>query len=204
MKRSNFGFASGLIPLAALVFIGNSQMISAAPTPKLVPERAISPLKPAPQLTADERRPSQLTCNISAFISADRDDMYRSRLIFEGRGLLTCQNENGFTSELPLSVELEGDVTQVPTRGTEISLSGNSSTFVIPREINQIQDSYSLREVSPISKTSEPRVLLRGNRHDLVIEMKLSSRTNTIEHLKVSSLKLRFDDSAPELKSDLD
>jgi hypothetical protein len=156
------------------------------------------------------RNSTQLVCNISAFFSSDLTD----RLVkpatkatptrLEGRGLLTCQNDLGFTTEYGvianLSVELPVSSGEKLTTN-EFTLSGDTPPFVIPREISQLQDTYSVRSVLPSARgpASKPVALFRGRMHNLVIEMNFTSREHDLTNLRVLSLHLRFDESAPDL-----
>ncbi len=149
-----------------------------------------------------ERGSTDLTCQLSSFFSFDGSDNVGATLRTEGRGLLTCKNDQGFTTELPVFADLEARVTQNIANSGELSFSANSSAFIIPREVSQLQDRYDVRPFSwndPAS--SNPALLFRGDKHDLVIEMKLTSSTQALNRIEITRLNLRFDDSAPTLSS---
>ena len=166
-----------------------------------------------------EHRTGEMVCNLSLFFSVDpevRLDHQGGLTTLDGRGLMSCKNDQGFTTELPVMADLEADLPKIPSRGpasftpdtgtadkspNEISFSGNSDRFVIPREVNQIYDVYDVRNFSwdrHESKT-EPSVLFRGSRNDLVVSLKLNSKTSNLQGLKVKSMRLSFDDKAPEI-----
>lgn len=147
-----------------------------------------------------DRERSSLTCRLSAFMTADRESVTDKPLRFEGRGILTCRNGGGFTSELPLQIDLlaDADTSKLPG-ATEIALSGNSSPFVVPRDVNQIQDSYRTHASSSGSERTSSKALLRGNRHDVLIELSFSSHLAPVEDLQVISMDLRLDEKSPRL-----
>lgn len=170
--------------------------------------------------TSDDRRSSQLVCTMSLFFSMDREDRFDARLVskqnphvaeLDGRGLLSCKNDQGFTTETPVLADLEADLpplTRTPasesfaaTAPGEISFSANTDPFVVPREVNQIYDVYNVREFSWQKPAASSGVSLtfRGGRNDLVIGMKMNSRTSNLTGLKIKSLRLSFDDDAPDL-----
>jgi hypothetical protein len=161
-----------------------------------------------------DSRSSELVCSMSLFFSVDPDD----RLLpsggptkLDGRGLMSCKNELGFTSELPILAELEADLPKALRKVTtvngedsvpsEVSFSANSSSFVIPREVNQIYDIYNVRSFSWDKSPSAGELALtfRGTRNDLVIGMKINSRSSNLSELKVKTIRLSFDDQAPDL-----
>ena len=171
-------------------------------------------------LGTDDRRSSELVCTMSLFFSMDRDKTVSAQLAsqkistvaeLDGRGLLSCKNDQGFTTETPVLADLEADlpvlanlsdadtVTDVPSN--EVSFSANTEPFVVPREVNQIYDVYTVRDFSWEKPASSGAVSLtfRGGRNDLVIGMKVNSRKSNLTGLKVKSLRLSFDDDAPDL-----
>lgn len=149
-----------------------------------------------------ERASSNLTCQMSAFFSFDDSDNVGSILKTEGRGLLSCKNDQGFLTEMPVYADLDARVVQSLANSGELSFSANSSAFVIPREVSQLQDEYAVRPFSWNDPTaSTPSLLFRGDKHDLVIEMKLNSSTQALSRIEITKMNLRFDDSAPTLSS---
>lgn len=149
-----------------------------------------------------DRASTNLTCQLSAFFSFDGSDNIGDILKTEGRGLLNCKNDQGFSTELPVFADLDAKVVATLANSGELSFSANSSAFVIPREVNQLQDHYDVRPFSwndPASQT--PALLFRGDKHDLVIEMKMNSSTQALNRIEITGLTLRFDDSAPTLSS---
>lgn len=165
-----------------------------------------------------EKRSSELVCTMSLFFSVDPDERLLSghtaanaSTKLDGRGLMSCKNDQGFTSELPILADLEADlpsslrvvntINGEDTVPTEVSFSANSSPFVIQREVNQIYDVYSVRTFSwdKAPANGEAALTFRGNRNDLVIGVKIASRSSNLNGLKVKSLRLSFDDQAPDL-----
>jgi len=150
-------------------------------------------------LARTEREHSSLTCRLSAFMTADRAFTQDKPIKFEGRGLLTCRNGGGFTSELPLQIELLANADLSKTSGAEIALSGNSSPFAIPRDVNQIQDFYRPQFSASGGEGTSAKALLRGHRHDVLIELSFSSHLAPVKNLDVISMELSFDEKAPRL-----
>jgi hypothetical protein len=159
-------------------------------------------------------RSSELVCSMSLFFSVDPDDSLLQNggaTKLDGRGLMSCKNDQGFTSELPILADVEADLPKTLRKVTtasgdnsvpsEVSFSANSSSFVIPREVNQIYDVYNVRTFSWDKSPGPGEVSLtfRGTRNDLVVGMKLNSRSANLSELKVKSLRLSFDDQAPDL-----
>jgi hypothetical protein len=151
---------------------------------------------------AVERGTTDLVCSMSTFFSFDGSDNIGDILRTEGRGLVNCRNDQGFSTEIPVYADLEARVVSAMSNKGELSFSGNSSAFVIPREVGQIQDRYEVRPFSWNDPAAQnPTVLFRGLRHDLVIEMKLSSSTQALQHIEVTALRLRIDDTAPDFEA---
>ncbi len=151
----------------------------------------------------DDRRVSSLICTMSSFFSIDPDEIVDSKATFDGRGLLSCRNDQGFTTELPVLVDVSAEFVGSQRAQGEIAVSGNSSPFVIPRDVNQLQDAYVIRSpaVTTVAATNEANdasLLLRGLRNDLVMELKLNSQASDLKALKITSLRLRFDETAPD------
>lgn len=147
-----------------------------------------------------ERINTELICSLSAFFSVDPSTLVDRRARLDGRGLMRCSNDQGFTTEQPILIDLEAELPAEYQREGEISVSGNSSAFVVPREISQLEDSYQVRLHSwNESESNPPHVILRGLTHDLVIEMRFTSPNREDRSIKVRDLSLRFDDSAPDL-----
>jgi hypothetical protein len=166
---------------------------------------AKSPLGSATTSGSTEKRVSEFSCSLSAFISVDSDEVIGNQAHFDGRGLVTCNNEHGFATEVPVLVEFDAEVPKSMLGRGEIAISANSSTFVVQREINQLQDTYNTRPAQSAAAVSTPEIsdqptlLLRGIRHDLVIELKLKSVTSQLSGLKVTQIQLRLDEGAPDL-----
>jgi hypothetical protein len=151
----------------------------------------------------EDRRVSSLICTMSSFFSIDPDEIVDSKAIFDGRGLLSCRNDQGFTTELPVLVDVSAEFVGSQRAQGEIAVSGNSSPFVIPRDVNQLQDAYVVRTppvatVAATNEASDASLLLRGLRNDLVMELKLNSQASDLKSLKITSLRLRFDETAPD------
>ena len=151
-------------------------------------------------------RVSELVCSMSAFFTIDPEEVFRSRVhILDGRGLINCKNDQGFSTELPVMVEADLTVPETLTSHGDIAISLNTSPFVIPREVSQIQDVYLTKQFASFGETGgsekhpDPQMLVRGLRHDLLIELKLTSKTSTIAGLKLTNLRLKIDDDAPDL-----
>ncbi|RYZ69120.1 MAG: hypothetical protein EOP05_15310 [Proteobacteria bacterium] len=147
-----------------------------------------------------ERGSTNLICSMSTFFSFDSSDNVGDLIKSEGRGLVNCKNDQGFATEVPVYADLEARVVQTMRNTGELSFSGNSAAFVIPRELGQLQDEYEVRPFSWNDPASQnPNVLFRGLQHDLVIEMKLSSSTQALSRIEVTRITLRFDETAPDL-----
>lgn len=151
-----------------------------------------------------QRESSSLICQINSFLTTDRQAPQINRFKFEGRALLTCQNTGGFMTELPLLVDLQAvSPSLLKNPPSEIGLTGVSTSFVIPQDVRQIQDTYRFQSLSGHPNGTRPKVILRGLKHDLVIELELNSQVASIDDLKIESLRLRFDEQAPTLKVDI-
>jgi hypothetical protein len=149
---------------------------------------------------------SVLICTMSVFFSLDPDNglIAKDRKTFvEGRGLLSCKNEFGFTTEVPVVADLKAKLPERRLAEGEFTFSGNTSPFVIHGELNQVKDHYHAREFSWLKEkeADDPALLLRGMRHDLVLEMKLTSNLLGLRDIHFSSMSLKFDEAAPDLAS---
>lgn len=143
-----------------------------------------------------------LVCDASFFFSFDRNEVIGDLVRVNGRGLLACKNDHGFSMEEPVIGDLELQVDGELPEG-EIALSGNTSAFVIPRDSAQLQDLYRTRDFSWTAASmgdDDAKFVFRGVANDLVIEMKLNSNDASVAPmLGVRSLRLYYDDSAPDL-----
>lgn len=144
--------------------------------------------------------PRALVCTVSAFFSFDRDDVIGDTVLIGGRGLLQCRNDEGFTLEEGILTDLELKV-RGPLPEGEIALSGNTSAFVVPRDPGQLQDLYRSRDFGWTKREHDHTrtLVFRGVANDLVIEMTLASRASPLVDLGVESLRIHYDDSAPDL-----
>ena len=147
-----------------------------------------------------QREPSQLICSMSIFFSFDSDEVISDHAHVEGRGLTSCKSEQGFSIDTPIYADLEIKLSG-PVAPGETTFSANSEKFVIPREIAQIDDRFEARKFSWTDHSKmQPTILFRGLRHDLAVEMKLSSTTTRLEKISFDSMRVRFDESAPDLE----
>jgi hypothetical protein len=149
-----------------------------------------------------------LICTLSAFFSTDlsahvhsRAKAKEERIRLEGRGLISCKNDQGFSTELPVLVDLDAKFPEPPALESEFSFSGNTSPFVVSGDINKVHDRYHSQTHSWLKKSpTTPAFLFRGMRHDLVMEMTLTSPLPGLSKLEATGLRLHFDDSAPDLR----
>jgi hypothetical protein len=153
-----------------------------------------------------QERVSELVCSMSAFFTINPEEVFRSRAhILDGRGLIVCKNDQGFTTELPVMLEADLLVPDWPTSHGDVAISLNTSPFVVPRETSQLQDVYLTKQFATFGETggsdthAEPQTLMRGLRHDLLIELKLTSKTSSIAGVRLTNLRLKIDDDAPDL-----
>jgi len=142
----------------------------------------------------------EMICTISAFFSIDSNEQIASSIRIEGRGLATCKNDQGFSTDVPVSAVVNAKAMGSWSNAGELSFSGNSASFVIPREIGQLQDTYSIKSfASDLNDKTSPTLLFEGAQHDLMIEMKLSSTTHAFEKIEITGMNLHFDEAAPTL-----
>lgn len=147
------------------------------------------------------RASQQLICTISSFFSIDAGEQVSGVLEIEGRGLANCKNDQGFSTDVPISATLSARATRDLTNAGELSFSGNSSSFVVNREIGQLQDTFVVKPyVSDVNDKSTPTVVFEGAHHDLIMEMKFSSTTDAFQKIQVTNLALHFDENAPTLE----
>lgn len=141
-----------------------------------------------------------LICTISSFYSVDANEQISDTIRIEGRGLAVCRNDQGFSTDIPVSSVITARAVGDWTNAGEISFSGNSSSFVVPRDIGQMQDTYDIKPfASDLADQSAPTILFGGRRHDLMIEMRFSSSTQAFQKIDITSMSLHFDESAPTL-----
>jgi hypothetical protein len=162
----------------------------------------------APERATQTRRSTNLVCSMNAFFSVDASDHALKKMgkialeHIDGRGLLTCQNDQGFTTEYGIVADM--DVEFQSGKTSSFAISAETQPFVIPREVSQIHDVYSIRNALTESANplrlpaSKPVILFRGREHDLLFEMNFTSRNQDLSTFKVNRLSLRFDDSAPD------
>jgi hypothetical protein len=161
-----------------------------------------------------ERRASTLTCELSAFFSMDPAEQVGVEVTLDGRGLMTCRNDQGFSTEFPVMADLGVLVPKGTVQTSEFTLSANSESFIIPQDISQLQDTYSIHSataenadratpthlsLAPGAAAFNQPLRLDGKNHELVIELRLTTRSQPISGLRVTTLNIRFDDSAPDL-----
>jgi len=188
--------------------------------PKASPSRTAANVKiPSETRTVAaraDRRTEELVCTLSAFFSIGPENQFQRRATLDGRGLVSCQSSQGFTTELPILADLDVELPRgIPAGSGEITVSANSSAFVVPRETVQLQDRYRVQENprarqggharAPSShvgrdETSRPTLLLRGKTHDLMIELELNSPNPFVAEMRIREMRLRSDDAAPDLQ----
>ena len=150
---------------------------------------------------AKSKTSHELICTISAFFSIDANEQVADAIHIEGRGLASCKNDQGFSTDVPVSAIVNARAMGNWANAGELSFSGNSSSFVIPREIGQLQDTYAIKTfASDLSDKATPTILFGGAQHDLMIEMKFSSATQAFEKIEITSMSLHFDETAPTLE----
>jgi hypothetical protein len=147
-----------------------------------------------------ERRTQQMSCTLSIFFSVQPENRMRITSHLDGRGLLTCNSGQGFSTEVPVMADLEATLPSDFKMISEIAVSGNSTVFTIPREISQIQDVYTVRDIS--NRADSAPVLFRGKRNDIIMELKLSSQNSHAQSIQVKSMVVRFDETAPVLSGE--
>lgn len=187
------------LPLATLTVRGQGEANPPARNASRIQSLSIDESGARQRSNRLEKRTSQLICTLSAFFSVDADQIVGPTTRLDGRGLANCTNDQGFQTEVPIQAEIE---LSFPTRGPkvgEIAISANSSPFVVPRELSQLQDTYALHPATAGLGNPELSFLVRGEHHDLLIELKLISRTATLKGVRLHNLKLTFDESAPDL-----
>jgi hypothetical protein len=146
------------------------------------------------------RATQQMICNVSAFYSIDANEQVSDVIRIEGRGLATCKNDQGFATDVPVSTSMTARAVGNWANAGELSFSANSSSFVVPRELAQMQDSYSIKPyASDLNDKFTPTVLFGGEQHGLIIEMKFSSATQAFQRISIQSMTIHFDESAPTL-----
>lgn len=188
--------------------------------PKSSPSRTAAnvkiPSETRPIAARSDRRTEEMVCTLSAFFSIDPEDKFQHQATLDGRGLVSCQSSQGFTTELPILADLDVELPRgIPTGSGEITVSANSSAFVVPREMVQLQDRYRVQEDSRARKrghaqapsprawgneTSRPTLLLRGKAHDLMIGLELNSPNPLMAELKIREMRLRSDEAAPDFQ----
>jgi len=142
------------------------------------------------------------TCKLSLFFSMERNE--RAALVpeAEGRGLVSCKNIEGFQTDYPLLAEMkiqrtpELQATLAQASENEFTISMNSSSFSITRELTDIQDKY---EPKTISSSTQNDLLLLGEHTQVAINLSIASRNRPLRELVVKSLNLHFDNEAPEI-----
>lgn len=137
-------------------------------------------------------------CTLISFFSFDANEEVSDLIHIEGRGLATCRNAQGVSTEIPVDGDLEAIVTAPLANSGDLSFSANSAAFVVPREIGQLQDRFTVKTVVR-DLSGQPTVLLQGAQQGLVIEMKFVSSTQTFRKIEVRALTLHFDETAPTI-----
>jgi hypothetical protein len=148
----------------------------------------------------NETETKALVCTLSSFFSFDRNEVIGDTVRIGGRGLLECKSDQGFSMQEPIIGDLVVKVRGELPEG-EIALSGNSSAFVIPRDQGQLQDLYRSRDFGWTAQNDDKsrKLVFRGVANDLVIEMNLTSINSPLVELEIESLRLHYDDEAPDL-----
>lgn len=194
-RRLNvLSWLSPFVAIALVAFLFTSS-IGQGQAPRFSDTKAKSFVDSAGSKTSHE-----LICTISAFFSIDANEQVADTIRIEGRGLASCKNDQGFSTDVPVSAVVNARAMGNWANAGELSFSGNSSSFVIPREIGQLQDTYSIKPfASDLAEKATPTILFGGAQHDLMIEMKFSSTTQAFEKIEITSMSLHFDETAPTL-----
>jgi hypothetical protein len=187
--------ATGLVAFLFTSSIGQGQS-------KAFSRARIKSILNAPNgMTATPQIERQLmVCTISSFFSIDANEQVADTIHIEGRGLASCKSEQSETSEIPVFAVIDAKAVGRWANAGEISFSANSATFVIPRELAQIQDKYLVRALgSEVSDRTAPSLLVEGTQNGIVIEFRLSSSTEALRKLEITAMTLHFDENAPTL-----
>lgn len=140
---------------------------------------------------------AQMICSVSSFFSVDSNEQVGDRIKVEGRGLATCKNDQGFTTEVPIKTEIDAKVVGSWANAGELSFSANSSSFILSREIGQLQDVYRVKLFA--SEIEKSRYFFEGTDHDVMMDVKLSSSTDALQKVQVQEMNIRIDENAPDL-----
>ncbi len=144
---------------------------------------------------------TQQICTLSSFFSFDSDTQATATIHIEGRGLATCRSDQGVVADIPVFADLEATVIAPLANSGELTFSSNSSAFVVPRELAQLQDRFTVRTYGfQSTHPDSPTMIFHGSQNDLVIQMKLTSSTQAFQKVSVKAITLRFDESAPTLE----
>ena len=198
-RLSIISWASPFVAFALLAFLFTSSIgRTQDQTTNLTDPRAKSFLGSAGSHRAQSTQ--QLICTISSFYSIDANEQISDVIRIEGRGLATCKNDQGFSTDVPVSSVITARILGNWSNAGELSFSGNSSSFVIPREIAQMQDTFDIKPfASDLNDKSSPTIFFQGQRHDLMIEMRFSSSTQALQKIEMISMSIHFDETAPTL-----
>jgi len=141
-------------------------------------------------------------CTLSLFFSMDHNEQVSLNPEMDGRGLVSCRNNEGFQTDYPvladMKLEQTPDLQRTVTKDltNEFTVSVNSGSFVITREIADLQDQF---EPKSISSSSSPGLLMMGQHNEVAFNINMTSRNRPIRELKIKSMNLHFDNSAPDI-----
>ncbi len=142
------------------------------------------------------------TCNLSLFFSMEQNEQAALQPEAEGRGLLNCKNREGFQTDYPVIAEMKVEQTAElqavlhQAVQNELTISMVSGQFSITREIMDVQDSYISKK---LTSNVQNDLLMLGEHSQVAFNLAVTSRNRPISSIGVKSMKLHFDNEAPEI-----
>lgn len=150
-------------------------------------------------------RSSHYTCSLQLTLSPNESvaqsknqpkNQAKHQANLGGKGVASCKNESGFQFNLPaeLAISLNSEE-QINVQMVRASVEPVS----VDHDVNKIFDQYTphveLKQTPPsgISNSSERSIVVKGDKHDVLLQVNLSLPQDARSKVDVSKVSLKFD-----------
>ncbi len=150
-------------------------------------------------LVSESLRSSIWSCELSALLTTtDPVQISVAYRNLEGRGLIVCRNQQGFSTELAVTakMKMKNDPTiKIPTDESYLALS--SQNFAVPRDLNHVFDHYQPRIIRPDVPPGKEGEVVQGRNYGNLIQLGFTGPRAMIKQAANAELQLSYDSSAP-------
>jgi hypothetical protein len=147
-------------------------------------------------------RASTWVCEMNVDFPMNESDRNEKYSKINGRGIVSCHNDEGFSTEVPVVAELHWRLNSTnPSLSSEPAVRVKTKPFVIGRDPDQIYDQYlvHMNNGPSAAQDGQSTLLLKGRKNQLIMALTFAGSAEQLKALQVSDMQLSFDDHAPVL-----